>query len=58
VMNSQFLQEEKVGHVVNTARGLEIFGPKYLVGGALFTSSLAWSAIEGFFFFFFIILYM
>ena len=32
MMNSQFLQDEKVGHVVNTAKGLEIFGPKYLVG--------------------------
>ncbi len=31
VMNSQFLTEEGVGHVVNTAKGLEIFGPKYLV---------------------------
>jgi hypothetical protein len=31
VMNTDFLQKERVTHVVNTAKGLEIFGPKYLV---------------------------
>ena len=29
VMNHQFLQQEGITHVVNTAKGLEIFGPKY-----------------------------
>lgn len=31
-MNTDFLQKEKVTHIVNTAKGLEIFGPNYLVG--------------------------
>ena len=31
VMNTPFLKEEGVTHIVNTAKGLEIFGPKYLV---------------------------
>ena len=31
VINTQFLQEANVTHIVNTAKGLEIFGPKYLV---------------------------
>lgn len=31
VMNSEFLRKEGVTHVVNTAKGLEIFGPKYMV---------------------------
>lgn len=31
VMNTEFLKREKVTHVVNTAKGLEIFGPKYMV---------------------------
>ncbi len=31
IMNKEFLRKEKVTHIVNTARGLEIFGPKYLV---------------------------
>ncbi len=31
VMNADFLGKERVTHVVNTAKGLEIFGPKYLV---------------------------
>ncbi len=30
-MNTEFLRKENVTHVVNTAKGLEIFGPKYLV---------------------------
>ena len=32
VMNAEFLRKERVTHIVNTAKGLEIFGPKYLVG--------------------------
>ncbi|XP_011403209.2 PREDICTED: dual specificity protein phosphatase 1B-like isoform X2 [Amphimedon queenslandica] len=31
VINTQFLREANVTHIVNTAKGLEIFGPKYLV---------------------------
>ena len=31
VMNAEFLKDLKVKYVVNTAKGLEIFGPKYLV---------------------------
>lgn len=31
VTNSAFLKEAGVSHVVNTAKGLEIFGKKYLV---------------------------
>ena len=31
VINVQFLQESNIGHIVNTAKGLEIFGPKYTV---------------------------
>ena len=31
VMNVDFLKEEGVTHVVNTAKGLETFGPKYTV---------------------------
>ena len=31
VMNVKFLQKESIKHVVNTARGLEVFGPKYTV---------------------------
>ena len=31
IMNVYFLKEERVTHVVNTAKGLEIFGPKYCV---------------------------
>ena len=31
VMNVDFLKKEGVTHVVNTAKGLEIFGPKYTV---------------------------
>ena len=31
-MNSEFLRKERVTHIVNTAKGLEIFGPKYVVG--------------------------
>ena len=31
IMNREFLVKEKVTHIVNTAKGLEIFGPKYLV---------------------------
>ncbi len=31
VMNADFLRKEKVTHILNTAKGLEIFGPKYLV---------------------------
>lgn len=34
VMNSDFLRKEGVTHIVNTAKGLEIFGPKYLQGVA------------------------
>ena len=32
-MNVEFLKKESVTHIVNTAKGLEIFGPKYLVCG-------------------------
>lgn len=32
VMNHQFLLGSNISGVVNTAKGLEIFGPKYLVG--------------------------
>ena len=35
IMNRDFLEKEKVTHVVNTAKGLEIFGPKYLVSASL-----------------------
>lgn len=31
VMNTEFLVQENVTHILNTAKGLEIFGPKYLV---------------------------
>ena len=31
VMNADFLKKERVTHIVNTAKGLEIFGPNYLV---------------------------
>jgi len=31
VMNREFLVQQKITHIVNTAKGLEIFGPKYLV---------------------------
>ena len=31
VMNTDFLKKEGVTHIVNTAKGLEIFGPKYTV---------------------------
>ena len=31
VMNTDFLRNEGVTHIVNTAKGLEIFGPKYRV---------------------------
>lgn len=31
VMNEQFLKESNIKYIVNTAKGLEIFGPKYLV---------------------------
>ena len=31
VMNQGFLKDQKVSSIVNTAKGLEIFGPKYLV---------------------------
>ena len=31
MMNVDFLKREGVTHVVNTAKGLEIFGPKYTV---------------------------
>ena len=31
VMNHEFLKTENITHVVNTAKGLEIFGPKYIV---------------------------
>ena len=31
VMNHQFLKTEGITHVVNTAKGLEIFGPRYTV---------------------------
>ena len=30
-MNAEFLKDLKVKYIVNTAKGLEIFGPKYLV---------------------------
>ena len=30
-MNMDFLKKEGVTHIVNTAKGLEIFGPKYTV---------------------------
>lgn len=30
VMNAEFLKDLKVKYIVNTAKGLEIFGPKYL----------------------------
>lgn len=31
VMNHDFLKREHITHIVNTARGLEMFGPKYTV---------------------------
>lgn len=33
-MNRQFLKDHNITHIVNTAKGLEIFGPKYLVSKA------------------------
>lgn len=30
-MNHKFLKEKGISHIVNTAKGLDIFGPKYLV---------------------------
>lgn len=30
-MNHTFLKEKGISHIVNTASGLEIFGPKYIV---------------------------
>lgn len=35
VMNTDFLRKEGVTHIVNTAKGLEIFGPKYRVSFGL-----------------------
>ena len=34
VMNHRFLKDHNITHIVNTAKGLEIFGPKYLVSKA------------------------
>ena len=31
VMNTDFLKKEGVTHIVNTAKGMEVFGPKYTV---------------------------
>ena len=31
VMNKEFLQQGHITHILNTAKGLEIFGPKYMV---------------------------
>ncbi len=31
VMNEQFLIDSDIKYIVNTAKGLEIFGPKYMV---------------------------
>lgn len=31
MMNAAFLREANITHIVNTAKGLEIFGPKYTV---------------------------
>ena len=31
IMNHDFLKKEGITHVVNTAKGLEVFGPKYIV---------------------------
>ena len=31
VMNQQFLKTEAISHIVNTAKGLEMFGIKYTV---------------------------
>lgn len=31
VINQQFLKDHNITHILNTAKGLEIFGPKYLV---------------------------
>ena len=33
VMNEQFLKDSNIKFIVNTAKGLEIFGPKYMVSG-------------------------
>ena len=30
-MNVDFLKKEGVTHIVNTAKGMEVFGPKYTV---------------------------
>ena len=40
VMNREFLQAEEVTHIVNTARGLEMFGAKYTVSGTTPPQSL------------------
>ena len=31
VMNAELLKKEMITHIVNTAKGLEYFGPRYLV---------------------------
>ena len=31
VTNLKFLKDHNITHILNTAKGLEIFGPKYLV---------------------------
>lgn len=45
VMNQGFLKEMAISHIVNTASGLEIFGPKYTVRtlvNILFQSSVSY----------------
>ena len=37
MMNEHFLQEKNIRFVVNTAKGLEIFGPKYSVRKCMFS---------------------
>lgn len=46
VMNADFLGKERVTHVVNTAKGLEIFGPKYLRGVEAAKSELGITFLE------------
>ena len=38
IMNHDFLLAEGITHVVNTAKGLEMFGPKYKVSNVKYSS--------------------
>ena len=36
VVNREFLEREGITHIVNTALGLEVFGPRYTVSQSVF----------------------